>query len=185
MCVRVCVCVLRPFNSEVIRRRVRHPNLLSLAKDVKLGKYTVPTGNRTPGRRVAVHYATATPRKLHYIHTYKIRINVSTSALKSDLSTFPESNYTIRVHQYRLIERLTIHVLYVTLATLKKWYGLYGLYVARLRQWSDINAFYSAATLEWHSDSAAVVLSKSDTTQPRYNPDKPLTEPTICGIAQL
>ena len=39
------------------------PHLLSLAKDVKLGKYTVPTGNRTPGRRVAVHYATAAPRK--------------------------------------------------------------------------------------------------------------------------
>ena len=32
---------------------------------MKLGKYTVPTGNRTPGRRVAVHYATAAPRKLH------------------------------------------------------------------------------------------------------------------------
>ena len=38
---------------------------LSLAKDVKLGKYT---GNRTPGRRVAVHYATAAPRKLHYLY---------------------------------------------------------------------------------------------------------------------
>ena len=57
------VCVLRPFNSEVIQRR--HPHLLSLAKDVKFGKYTVPTGNRTPGRRVAVHYATSAPRKLH------------------------------------------------------------------------------------------------------------------------
>ena len=56
------VYVLRPFNSEVIQRR--HPHLLSLAKDVKLGKYTVPTGNQTPGRRVAVHYATAAPRKL-------------------------------------------------------------------------------------------------------------------------
>ena len=61
------VCVLRPFNSEVISRR--HPHLLSPAKDVKLGKYTVPTGNRTPGRRMAVHYATAAPRKLHYIST--------------------------------------------------------------------------------------------------------------------
>ena len=39
-------------------------HLLSLAKDVKLGKYTVPSGIRTPGRRVAVHYATAAPRKL-------------------------------------------------------------------------------------------------------------------------
>ena len=54
---RYIVCVLRPFNSKVIKRR--HPRLLSLAKDVKLGKYTVPTGNQTPGRRVAVHYATA------------------------------------------------------------------------------------------------------------------------------
>ena len=40
------------------------PHLLSLAKDVKLGFYTVPTGNRTPGRRVAVHYTTAAPRQL-------------------------------------------------------------------------------------------------------------------------
>ena len=37
-------------------------------KDVKLGKYTVPTENRTPGRRVAVHYAIAAPRKLHQIN---------------------------------------------------------------------------------------------------------------------
>ena len=58
-----CVCVLRPINSEVILRR--HPHLLPLAKDVKFGKYTVPTRIRTPGCRVAVHYATATPRKLH------------------------------------------------------------------------------------------------------------------------
>ena len=57
------VCVKRPIDSEVIQRR--HPHLLSLAKDVKLGKYTVPTGNRTRGRRVAVHYVTAAPRTLH------------------------------------------------------------------------------------------------------------------------
>ena len=43
-------CVLRPNDSEVIQRR--HPHLLSLANDVKLGFYTVPTGNRTQGRRV-------------------------------------------------------------------------------------------------------------------------------------
>ena len=30
-----------------------------------LDKYTVPTGNRTPGRRMAVHYVTAALRKLH------------------------------------------------------------------------------------------------------------------------
>ena len=45
------------------------PHLLSLAKDVKLNIYTVPTGSRIPGRRVAVHYATAAPPKLHlYTH---------------------------------------------------------------------------------------------------------------------
>ena len=49
--------VLRPIDSEVIQRW--HPHLLSLAKDVKLGFYTVPTRNRTPGRRLAVHYTTA------------------------------------------------------------------------------------------------------------------------------
>ena len=32
---------------------------------MKLGKYTVPTGNRTLDGRVAVHYATTEPRKLH------------------------------------------------------------------------------------------------------------------------
>ena len=38
------------------------PHLLSLVKDVKLDKYTVPNGNQTLCRRVAVHYATAAPR---------------------------------------------------------------------------------------------------------------------------
>ena len=32
---------------------------------VKLGFYTVPNGNRTPGRCVTVHYTTAAPRQLH------------------------------------------------------------------------------------------------------------------------
>ena len=41
-------CVLHSIDSEVIQRR--HPHLLSLAKDVKRGKYTVPTGTRTSGR---------------------------------------------------------------------------------------------------------------------------------------
>ena len=58
----VCLC----FTSLQQRSHIETaPHLLSLAKDVELGKYTVPTGNRTPGRRVAVHYATAAPRKLH------------------------------------------------------------------------------------------------------------------------
>ena len=42
------------------------PFTMSLAKDVKLDKYTVPTGNRTLGRHMAVHYITAEPCKLHY-----------------------------------------------------------------------------------------------------------------------
>ena len=43
--------------------------LLSLAKDVKLCFYTVPTGNRTPDGRVAVHYTTAVPCQLHIQNT--------------------------------------------------------------------------------------------------------------------
>ena len=54
------------------------PHLLSLPKDVKLGKYTVLTGNRTPGRRVAVHYTTASPRKLQaFDNTTKHNDNVA------------------------------------------------------------------------------------------------------------
>ena len=34
------------------------PHLLSVVKDVKLGFNTIP-GNRTPGRRMAVHYTDA------------------------------------------------------------------------------------------------------------------------------
>ena len=44
------------------------------------------------------------------MYVYNIRINVSTIAL----STYPESDYTIRVHQYKLIERLTVHFLCAT-----------------------------------------------------------------------
>ena len=55
-------CVLRPIDGEDILRG--HPHLLCLGKDVKLGFYAVPTGNRTPGRRVAVHYTTAAPHQL-------------------------------------------------------------------------------------------------------------------------
>ena len=46
-------CVKRPIDSKVIKRR--RPHLLSLAKDEKLGFYTVPIGNRTLGCHVAVH----------------------------------------------------------------------------------------------------------------------------------
>ena len=50
-------CVLRPIDSEVIRDGTPgHLLSLGLAKDVKLGFHTVPTGNRTPGRCVAFHY---------------------------------------------------------------------------------------------------------------------------------
>ena len=43
-----------------------------IAKDVRLGFYTVPTGNRTPGRRVAVHYTTQ--RQLHLIFLGKMSL---------------------------------------------------------------------------------------------------------------
>ena len=60
-CITIClfVSVLHPI-----------PHLLSLANNVKLGKYSVPTGNQTPGHCVAVHYATAAPRKLHSMYYY-------------------------------------------------------------------------------------------------------------------
>ena len=62
VCLFVCLCLTSLQKRGHLETA---PHLLSLAKDVKLGKYTVPTGNRTPGRRVAVHYDTAAPRKLH------------------------------------------------------------------------------------------------------------------------
>ena len=37
---------------------------------MKLRKYTVPTGNRTLGRRIAVHYATAAPRMLLWLFRF-------------------------------------------------------------------------------------------------------------------
>ena len=65
----VCLC----FTSLQQRGNLETvPHSLSLAKDVQLGKYTVPTGNRTPGRRVAVYYATAAPRK-HDIKKFSIK----------------------------------------------------------------------------------------------------------------
>ena len=52
----------------------RDPHLLSLVKDVKLGKYTVPTRNKkNPDRRVAVHYTTAAPCQLPLV-TWKLGI---------------------------------------------------------------------------------------------------------------
>ena len=56
---QVCLC----FTSLQQRGHLETaPHLLSLAKDVKLGKYTVQIGNRTPGRRESVRFATAAPR---------------------------------------------------------------------------------------------------------------------------
>ena len=58
-------CVLRPIDSKSFRDST--PHLLSLAKEVKLGFCTVPTGNRTPGHREAVHYTTAAPCQPLYL----------------------------------------------------------------------------------------------------------------------
>ena len=51
------------------------PIYCPFSKDVKLGKYTVPTGDRTSDRRVAVHYATAAPRKLHTMEKMRQKYN--------------------------------------------------------------------------------------------------------------
>ena len=66
-----CVCIngwLVVFNvpSTARSQQRRHPHLLSFAKKVKPGFYTVPTGNQTPDRRVAVHYTTTSPSLLHH-----------------------------------------------------------------------------------------------------------------------
>ena len=53
VCLFVCLC----FTSFQQRGHLETAHM-SLARDVTLGKYTVPTENPTPGRRVAVHYAT-------------------------------------------------------------------------------------------------------------------------------
>ena len=46
------------------------PHLLLTFKDMKLGFYTVPTGNRNSGHCMAVHYTTAAPRQ--HLHTHII-----------------------------------------------------------------------------------------------------------------
>ena len=45
--------------------------------DVKLNKYTVPTGNRTLGRRMAVNYVTAESRRLHSLHLLRVTIKIN------------------------------------------------------------------------------------------------------------
>ena len=62
---------------------------MSLAKDVKLDKYTVPTGNWTPGRRMAVHYITAALRKLHW-DFWKSQQNQRICPLFIDNVNFPK-----------------------------------------------------------------------------------------------
>ena len=64
--IHICLFCLFVFYVPSTARSFRDGT--PIAKDVKLGKYTIPTGNRTPGRRVAVHYATTAPRKLHCIY---------------------------------------------------------------------------------------------------------------------
>ena len=56
-------CVLRLIDSEVISRRHTHFTVPCEGQEARF--YTVPTGNRTPGRRVTVHYTAAAPRQLH------------------------------------------------------------------------------------------------------------------------
>ena len=76
-------CVLRP----IAARSFRDPHLLSFAKDMKLGKYTVPIGNRTPGRLVAVHYSTAVSRKLCHNDSMTF-YDLSKASTNSDFNLF-------------------------------------------------------------------------------------------------
>ena len=84
----VCLC----FTSH--RQRDHLETAPPFAKDVKLGKYTVQTGNRTPGRRMAVHYTTAAPRKLHS-HTM-LMLPYASAVTRAYFSTYKHaSHYTI------------------------------------------------------------------------------------------
>ena len=99
MCVCVCVCVwlvgwLVGWLCFTSHRHGDHletaPHLLSLVKDVNLGFYTIPTGNRTPGRRWAVHYTTSAPRQLHthrHAHTHTWDVNSSILVFFRDKTT--------------------------------------------------------------------------------------------------
>ena len=59
----VCLC----FTSDQHRGHLETTLPLTVpCEGREAGKYTVPTGNRTRGHCLAVHYATAAPRKLHY-----------------------------------------------------------------------------------------------------------------------
>ena len=67
-------CVFRPIDSEVISRR--HPNLLSLVKDVELSFHTLPTGNRTlvwQSITQPLHHASTT--QVFIVNDLKIYLN--------------------------------------------------------------------------------------------------------------
>ena len=58
-----------------------------LAKDVKFCFNTFPTGNRTPGHRVAVHYTTAAPRQLLHILIQTINLPLTSMVSFMAIST--------------------------------------------------------------------------------------------------
>ena len=72
------------------------PIYCPLRKDVKLDKYTIPTGNRTPGRRMAVHYVTAEPRKSQG------------TGMSFDPFSTPESLQQLHQHFHKLINILSL-----------------------------------------------------------------------------
>ena len=60
-------CVYVPSTARsLIKKLETAPPLTVPYEGHKARFYTVPTGNRAPGRRVAVHYTTAAPRQLYF-----------------------------------------------------------------------------------------------------------------------
>ena len=65
------------------------PILLSLAKYVKLGKYTVPTGNQTPGRRGSpLRYRCATQADYNVIIYVGVGVDIHTLYLFTEAAAW-------------------------------------------------------------------------------------------------
>ena len=74
----LCWLIVLSFPSTARSFRDGAPIYCRFAKDMKLGFCTVTTGNRTPGRCVAVHYTTTEPHQLHLCAQWEdlLKVNI-------------------------------------------------------------------------------------------------------------
>ena len=92
------------------------PHLLFLAKDVKPGKYTVPTWNGTLGRRVAVYYQFRPPIALRASDAWREKI----SLLRYRCATQAPLNFVIWISviyvlQTRVVTKIGVLIYTITL----------------------------------------------------------------------